>query len=85
MIKGEIFIMTKGEYSDFGIHGTYRVRADFSWRDQVGVSRNRDENCYQLENRLVADGFLEMIEILTIHADDYGTLIPGAEEDARKK
>lgn len=50
--KGEIFVFTSGEYSDYSYNGMFRALQDFNikvienkWMEEIGISEQIIEDC----------------------------------------
>lgn len=88
MIKGEIFILTTGEYSDFGITATLRALVAFDLDEEVRAfpkpQRPRspydradapprfDFRSHKFIEHLIAKKLAENVPLRALHLGDYG-------------
>lgn len=81
MKAGTIFVVTSGEYSDYGLSGTFRARCDFWWNDVLEAwlkTNEKQSGDYHGDFRaflkhLETEDLVEHVTIPKIHIGDYGT------------
>ena len=87
MKAGEIFITTTGEYSDYGIGGTWRALIEFSLDREIANRATSDggPDDYRgskLFDRLIREGKVEEFKIREVHLGDYGRWEDSPAKDA---
>ena len=90
MKTGQVFIVTTGEYSDFGIFSKLRALRDFSFDDTLASwtieHKDRIEEYSYREGdfitHLIESHLVEECEIQEVHLADYGTFVPGCARDS---
>ena len=80
--KGDMVVLTRGEYSDYGFIGHYRANETVVWKDQLeryfeAYPEQREPYAgdeHQLAEWLVEQKVLTKIEVQTVHLGSYGCL-----------
>ena len=91
MKAGELFVVTGGAYSDYGIYDHLRALRDFNWDECVAewLSSHPEQTAtysgdFQGFLQWMRDkGCVESAPLLEIHIGDYGSFERSAEADAR--
>jgi len=87
---GVIFLVTSGEYSDYGIRATLLALQDFSWDDEAqDFERRRQASDTYIDSGMVIDhiiarGLARHVYLPEIDLGSYGALNPGAEASVTK-
>lgn len=89
MKSGTVFIVTSGEYSDFGIYGKFKAEKDFSFDAELKsfLESNPDlHEQYHFDRErffdsLLLGGLVSQVSIPEMHIDDYSTVCETPEAD----
>lgn len=82
--KGELLLITIGEYSDYSVHGIVRCLHDFGHREVLEAYLNylrlqnkyKDDHVdlYEIMPWMIGGGWVEEVETTEVHLGDYGRL-----------
>jgi len=93
MKQGELFIITTGAYSDYGISGKFKAEKDFDFDAvlKAWLEAHPDEqkeysfSSHKFLEHLESEGFVSVAHILTLHLSDYACVANAPEKSARAR